>query len=107
MIQVMVSVKAEELEYLQALYPVPVRIADLVDSIEFAFLRYQEMNFLCNSLKTSFTLALTLVMLMSLFSAIWVAFIIIRHIIAPVKDLVKGTRAVAQWQLETIASDHT
>ncbi|MEQ1637844.1 MAG: ATP-binding protein [Methylococcales bacterium] len=95
MIQVMVTVKAKDIEYLQALYPVPVRIADLVDSIEFAFLRYQEMSFLRNSLKTSFTLALTLVLLMSLLAAIWVAFIIIRHIIEPVKDLVKGTRAVA------------
>ncbi|NOT83621.1 MAG: PAS domain-containing protein [Methylococcaceae bacterium] len=95
MIQVMVAVKAKELEYLQALYPVPVRIADLVDSIEFAFLRYQEMSFLRSPLKTSFTLALTLVLLMSLLAAIWVAFIIIRHIVAPVKELVKGTRAVA------------
>ncbi|MCX7088710.1 MAG: ATP-binding protein [Methylococcales bacterium] len=100
MIQVMVMVKAKDIEYLQALYPVPVRIADLVDSIEFAFLRYQEMNFLRNSLKASFTLALTLVLLVSLLAAIWVAFIIIRHIIAPVKDLVKGTRAVAAGQYE-------
>lgn len=95
MIQVMVEVNTANLAYLQVLYPVPVRIADLVDSIEFAFLRYQEMNFLRDSLKSSFTLALTLVLLLSLLAAIWVAFIIIRHIIAPVKDLVKGTRAVA------------
>ena len=100
MIQVMVAVNARDIQYLQALYPVPVRIADLADSIEFAFLRYQEMNFLRNSLKTSFTLALTLVLLMSLLAAIWVAFIIIRHIIQPVKDLVKGTRAVASGMYE-------
>ncbi|CAG1021854.1 partial two-component system, NtrC family, nitrogen regulation sensor histidine kinase NtrY, partial [Patescibacteria group bacterium] len=95
MIRVLVTIKGEEPTYLQALYPVPIRIADLADSVEFAFLRYQEMNFLRNSLRLSFSLALSLVLLMSLLAAIWVAFISIRHIIAPVKELVKGTRAVA------------
>ncbi|WP_442498518.1 ATP-binding protein [Methylobacter sp. sgz302048] len=95
MIRVIVAVKAEEPQYLQALYPVPVRIADLADSVEFAFVRYQEMHFLRDSLKLSFSLALSLVLLMSLLAAIWVAFISIRNIIAPVKELVKGTQAVA------------
>lgn len=95
MIQVIVTVKANEPQYLQVLYPVPVRIADLADSVEFAFVRYQEMNFLRNSLKLSFSLALSLVLLMSLLAAIWIAFVSIRNIIAPVKELVKGTQAVA------------
>jgi PAS domain S-box-containing protein len=102
MIRVIVSVKTQEQDphYLQALYPVPIRIADLADSVEFAFLRYQEMNYLRNSLRWSFSLALSLVLLMSLLAAIWVAFISIRHIIAPVKELVKGTRAVASGQYD-------
>jgi nitrogen fixation/metabolism regulation signal transduction histidine kinase len=109
MIKVIVTVKTQELEYLQALYPVPVRIADLADSVEFAFVRYQEMNFLRDSLKLSFSLALSLVLLMSLLAAIWVAFISIRNIVAPVKELVKGTQAVASGhydqQLPVIAQD--
>ncbi|MCX7097204.1 MAG: ATP-binding protein [Methylococcales bacterium] len=95
MVRAIVAVKTREPQYLQALYPVPVRIADLADSVEFAFVRYQEMNYLRNSLKMSFSLALSLVLLMSLLAAIWVAFISIRNIIAPVKELVKGTQAVA------------
>jgi PAS domain S-box-containing protein len=109
MIRIIVTVKAQEPQYLQALYPVPVRIADLADSVEFAFVRYQEMNFLRNSLKMSFSLTLSLVLLMSLLAAIWVAFISIRNIIAPVKELVKGTQAVASGhydqQLPVIAQD--
>ena len=109
MIRVIVTVNAQELQYLQALYPVPVRIADLADSVEFAFARYQEMNYLRNSLKMSFSLALSLVLLMSLLAAIWVAFISIRNIVAPVKELVKGTQAVASGhydqQLPVIAQD--
>lgn len=95
MIRAIVTIKAQEPYYLQALYTVPTRIADLADSVEFAFVRYQEMNFLRDSLKLSFSLALSLVLLMSMLAAIWVAFISIRNIIAPVKELVKGTQAVA------------
>ncbi len=109
MIRVIVTLKSSEPEYLQALYPVPVRIADLADSVEFAFLRYQKMGFLRHSLKLTFSLALSLVLLMSLLAAIWVAFISIRAIIAPVKALVKGTQAVASGhydqQLPVIAQD--
>jgi PAS domain S-box-containing protein len=109
MIRAIVVIKGQEPLYLQALYPVPVRIADLADSVEFAFLRYQEMNYLRNSLKRSFSLTLSLVLLMSLLAAIWVAFISIRNIIAPVKNLVKGTQAVASGlydqQLPVIAQD--
>ncbi|MGZ5029596.1 MAG: ATP-binding protein [Methylobacter sp.] len=109
MIRVIVTVNGKESQYLQALYPVPVRIADLADSVEFAFVRYQEMHFLRHSLKLSFSLALSLVLLMSLLAAIWVAFISIRNIVAPVKALVKGTQAVASGhydqELPVIAQD--
>ncbi|MCK5926004.1 MAG: PAS domain-containing sensor histidine kinase, partial [Methylococcales bacterium] len=56
-IQVLTLITGGELRYLQAIYPVPVRISDLADSIEFASVRYQEMNFLRDSLKKSFLLA--------------------------------------------------
>jgi PAS domain S-box-containing protein len=109
MIRIILTVKTKEPHYLQALYPVPVRIADLADSVEFAFVRYQEMNFLRDSLKMTFSLALSLVLLMSLLAAIWIAFISIRMIVAPVKELVKGTQAVASGkydqQLPVIAQD--
>ena len=109
MIRAIVPIKGQEPRYLQALYPVPVRMADLADSVEFAFLRYREMNFLRNSLKRSFSLSLSLVLLMSLLAAIWVAFISIRNIVAPVKNLVKGTQAVASGlydqQLPVITQD--
>jgi len=95
LIQIIVPVFDDESRYLQALFPVPVRIADLTDSIDFAFVRYQEMTFLRDSLKSSFVLVLSLVLLLSLLAAIWIAFVSIRQIVAPVKALVKGTQAVA------------
>ena len=109
MVRAIAKVNTQEPQYLQALYPVPVRVYDLADSVEFAFVRYKEMKFLRHSLKITFTLALSLVLLMSLLAAIWVAFISIRNIIAPVKQLVKGTQAVASGHydepLPVIAQD--
>ena len=109
LIQVIVMVEESEPRYLQVLFPVPVRIADLADSIDFAFVRYQEMTFLRDSLKVSFLLMLSLVLLLSLLAAIWVAFISIRQIVAPVKELVKGTQAVAngnyRQQLSVVSHD--
>lgn len=109
MIRSIVTVKGLDTWYIQTLFPVPLRIADLADSVEFAFVRYQEMNFLRDSLKLTFSLALSLVLLMSLLAAIWVAFISIRKIVAPVKELVKGTQEVASGhydqQLPVAAQD--
>jgi PAS domain S-box-containing protein len=109
LVRVIVPIQRDQSRYLQVLYPVPVRVTDLADSIEFAFIRYQEMTFLRDSLKTSFSLILLLVLLLSMLAAIWVAFIIIRNIVAPVKELVKGTQAVAsgdyQQQLPVMSRD--
>lgn len=108
-IRVVQKIQNDEPRFLQALFAVPVRIADLADSIEFAFVRYQEMRFLQRSLTQSFSLLLSLVLLLSLLAAIWLAFILIRHIVAPVKELVKGTQAVAaghyRQQLPVLAQD--
>lgn len=108
-IHVIVAVHDDEPRYLQALFHVPLRIADLTDSIDFAFIRFQQMSFLRDSLKTSFILVLSLVLLLSLLAAIWVAFISIRQIVAPVKELVKGTQDVAngnyRQQLPVMSQD--
>ncbi|WNB74984.1 sensor histidine kinase [Methylomonas koyamae] len=109
LVRIIVAIEADQSRFLQVLYPIPVRVTDLADSIEFAFIRYQEMNFLRDSLKTSFSLILLLVLLLSLLAAIWVAFISIRNIVAPVRELVKGTQAVAdgdyQQQLPVMSQD--
>ncbi|MFT5219756.1 MAG: nitrogen fixation/metabolism regulation signal transduction histidine kinase, partial [Gammaproteobacteria bacterium] len=62
-----------------------------------------------NPLKTSFTLALSIVWLLSVLSAIWLAFVAARKLVSPINDLVEGTRAVAagnyEGQLELSGSD--
>jgi len=94
-VQTVVAIRPRNTHYLQVIYPVPERINDLTDSVEFAYVRFQEMMYLRHSLKTSFSLVLSLVLLMSLLAAISAAFVSVRGIIAPIRDLVRGTQAVA------------
>lgn len=86
--------------YLQALYAIPPRIGALADSVETAFAHYKEMNYLREALKLTFSLALSLVLLMSLLAAIWAAFVSIRSIVAPVRELALATRKVAEGDYE-------
>lgn len=99
-IRVLVPTDSDGTRYLQALYPVPVRIGQLTETVESAYVGYKQMSFLRNSLKTSFSLTLFLVLLLSLLAAVWVAFISIRRIVAPVQELVQATRAVAAGNYE-------
>ncbi len=95
-IQVVVSSSSDNSRFLQALYPVSSRIGNLANSIEITYAHYKELTFLRNSLKFTFSLTLSLVLLISLLATIWVAFMMSRRLVAPVRELVYGTRAVAE-----------
>lgn len=84
-----------EKRILQALYEVPERINILADSVQTAFGNYNELAYLRIPLKYSFILTLSLVLLLSILTAIWAAFYYSRRMMAPITDLVDGTRAVA------------
>ncbi len=81
---------------LQAIYPTSVNITNLSETVQAAYNRYKELAFLRKSLKQTFTLALALVLLFGLLSAIWLAFFLARRLVAPITDIAEGTRAVAQ-----------
>jgi len=80
---------------LHVLYAVPERIDTLANSVQAAFTQYKELAFLRQPLKYSFTLTLSLVLLLSLLTAVWAAFFSARRLVAPISDLAEGTRAVA------------
>ena len=81
---------------LQALYPVPEGINALVDSVQAAYAQHERLSFLSGPLKFSFTLTLSIVLLLSIFTAVWAAFFLARRLVAPIRVLAIGTRAVAQ-----------
>lgn len=92
---------ATDSRMLQALYPVAERMSVLAESVQSAYGKYKELAYLRKPLKTSFTLTLSLVLLLSILAAVWAAFFSARRVVAPLRDLVQGTQAVAEGAYET------
>ncbi|MGI9308253.1 MAG: ATP-binding protein [Gammaproteobacteria bacterium] len=86
---------------LQALYDVGEELGPLAVSVQSTFTRYGELVFLREPLKYSFTLSLSLVLLLSLLGAAYGAFFFSRRLVAPIQTLVDGTRAVAKGDFDT------
>ena len=81
---------------LQALYPTSDAVAALSEKVQGAFTRYKELAYLRQSLKFSFTLTLSLMLLFSMLTAVWAAFLSARRLVKPITDIAAGTRAVAE-----------
>jgi two-component system nitrogen regulation sensor histidine kinase NtrY len=86
--------------YLQAIHTVPEDLSELANSVEDAYTAYQRFNYLRSSLKFSFTLTLSIVLVFSLLAASWAAFVFARGLVAPIRQLVKGTQSVAKGDYE-------
>jgi len=80
---------------IQAHFPVADRLSRMATSVERSQREYQQLVFLREPLKNTFTLTLTVVLMLSLLAAIYGAFVLSRRLVAPIQDLVAGTRAVA------------
>ena len=85
---------------LQALYPVSDTISNLSVSVQGAYVDYKESTYLRESIKFSFSLTLSLVLLVSLLAAVWMAFFTARRLVAPITDIAAGTRAVADGEYD-------
>ena len=86
---------------IQALFPISGRMNDLADSVQSSYIEYKELSYLREQLKVSFIIILTLVLLFSIFSAVWAAFYSAKNLAAPVKNLAEGTQAVAEGNYST------
>jgi nitrogen fixation/metabolism regulation signal transduction histidine kinase len=85
----------------QATYPVAERLGALADTVQAAYQQFGEKDYLRKPLKASFILTLTVVLLLSLLAAWYGAIFTAQRLVQPIQDLVKGTRAVAQGDLDT------
>lgn len=86
---------------IQALFPMSERMNQLSANVQTSFIKYKELSYLREQLKFSFIIILTLVLLFSVFSAVWAAFYSARTLAAPIKDLAQGTRAIAKGNYNT------
>jgi nitrogen fixation/metabolism regulation signal transduction histidine kinase len=93
--------RAEPVGVLQAHFPVTERLARMANSVDRSYREYRQLVFLREPLKSTFTFTLTVVLLLSLLAAIYGAFVLSRRLVAPIQDLVAGTRAVAEGDFDT------
>jgi nitrogen fixation/metabolism regulation signal transduction histidine kinase len=91
----------DEQMVLQAIYPIPDRVSGLANSVQEAYAEYSELVYLRKPLLYSLTLTLTLVLLLALLTAVWGAFFSARRLVAPIQNLIAGTRAVAMGDFDT------
>ncbi len=84
-----------------AYFPLTERLGRMANSVETSNTEYQRLKFLRGPLKSTFTLTLTVVLMLSLLTAVYGAFVLARRLVAPIQDLVAGTRAVAKGDFDT------
>lgn len=94
-IAVPIPLPSGEDRLLHAIYPIAERLSKLANSVQYSFSQYKELAFLQNPLKQSFSLTLSLVLMLSLLTAVWAAFSAAHRLMRPISDLAEGTRAVA------------
>ncbi|MCK5665559.1 MAG: HAMP domain-containing protein, partial [Thiotrichaceae bacterium] len=88
----------EDFLVLQAMAPISERLHRLAASVQQAYSEYKGLVYLRKPLKTTFTLTLSLVLLLGILSAVWAAFSSAKRIAAPIRDLSEGTKAVAEGE---------
>jgi len=86
----------EELRFLQLVQPVPATLAYDTDAVQAVYRDYQELQLSRQGLTRIYALTLTLTVLVALFGAFALAFVMTRRLSAPLSMLAEGTQAVAQ-----------
>ncbi len=90
------SAFSEEMRYLQLRHPVPETLAKSAESVEAVYGDYKKLALSRQGLKRSYIVTLTLALLMALFSAVALAFILSDRMSAPLSELAQATQAVAR-----------
>jgi nitrogen fixation/metabolism regulation signal transduction histidine kinase len=86
----------EEPRILQLTNPVPPSLAHDADAVQDVYRDYQELQLAREGLTRIYALTLTLTVLVALFGAFALAYVMARRLVAPLYILAEGTQAVAQ-----------
>ena len=87
---------ADEMRLLQLTHVVPPGVAEKAETVQAVYRDYRELSLLRAGLKRIYILTLTLTLLLALFSAIALAFILSRNLSVPLSELAEATLAVAR-----------
>jgi nitrogen fixation/metabolism regulation signal transduction histidine kinase len=97
---------AGETRILQLLQPVPKSLATTAEAVQDVYQEYQQLSYSRTALKQVFALTLTLVMILAIFTAVAIAFVLSRRLSAPLSVLAEGTRAIASGDYAIILPAH-
>jgi two-component system, NtrC family, nitrogen regulation sensor histidine kinase NtrY len=95
------STPSAEPRVLEAIYPVEQRLSELANRVQDSYDQFGELSYLRNALQYSFTLTLSLVLLIALLASVYGAFFSARRLVVPIQQLMAGTRAVARGDFDT------
>jgi len=87
---------ADEPKLLQLTQPVPVQLAESAEAVQSVYHAYRELSLSRQGLKQIYILTLTLTLLLALFGALALAFMLSRRLSQPLAVLAEGTQAVAR-----------
>ncbi len=85
----------------RAVFPVSERMSLMASAVESSYSEYQRARYLREPLKRTISITLTIVLMISLLASVYGAFFFSRRLVAPIQDLVAGTRAVAKGDFDT------
>lgn len=97
---------AGETRILQLLQPVPKTLATTAEAVQDVYQDYQQLSYSRTALREVFALTLTLVMMLAMFTAVAIAFVLSRRLSAPLTVLTEGTRAIASGDYSIILPAH-
>ncbi|HEY1889662.1 MAG TPA: ATP-binding protein [Steroidobacteraceae bacterium] len=95
------SPASPEDRYVMALYPVPTQLSGLAEAVQRSYSQYGNLAALREPLKYSFSLTLTLVVLLAMLAAFYGAVFSAQRLARPVQDLIAGTRKVGKGDFDT------
>lgn len=95
-----------ETRILQLLQPVPKTLSNTAEAVQEVYQDYQSLSYTRNALKDVFALTLTLVLMLSMLSAVAFAFVLSRRLSAPLGVLAEGTRAIASGDYGKVLPVH-
>ncbi|PKO46786.1 MAG: PAS domain-containing sensor histidine kinase [Betaproteobacteria bacterium HGW-Betaproteobacteria-22] len=109
-LRVLVPVNVQDLvgetRILQLMQPVPKALATTAESVQDVYQDYQQLSYSRTALREVFALTLTLVMMLSMLTAVAIAFVLSRRLSAPLRVLAEGTKAIASGDYSTMLPAH-
>jgi nitrogen fixation/metabolism regulation signal transduction histidine kinase len=94
-VRIVTQTPEDETRFLQVIYQMPERIYSLLSNVNQTSQGFQQVERVQPQLRRGLTITLSLVLLLSIVSAIMLAFYFARKIATPVIELARGTRSLA------------